>query len=381
MPVQTGLSKKVLSPYQRKVVCAIEALAASPISREEKVRRFFAVLRTTISFHAAALLFFCPASGRIVGAVLENLDHRYLYPLVRCLRTKRHSMQSRPVIRGSEASVRCVYHEARLAETVLDPNRLGASLIGSVQTLDGSRIGQFCVWRIVGQPDFSKVDVAFAASLTVALGRALDGGFNPGDETGELQPLGVLAGRRGHPGVLVVDHEGRLASANREALDLIELLEAQAGGQAGPMTLPRVLAETCHQVLERPASDPEGGGYRSSPSPAYLCSLGGEKFSIRCTMLQAIDRSSKPHVLILIERIRQTGIDLGRVVAQFGLTPREIAVAQAIALGQTNKEIAGALELSEYTIKEHIKRIMPKLGVTTRSGISSVLARGPSGSS
>jgi DNA-binding MarR family transcriptional regulator len=38
-------------------------------------------------------------------------------------------------------------------------------------------------------------------------------------------------------------------------------------------------------------------------------------------------------------------------------------------LGFTNKEIANRINLSEYTVKEHLKRIMQKTQTTTRTGL------------
>jgi hypothetical protein len=40
-----------------------------------------------------------------------------------------------------------------------------------------------------------------------------------------------------------------------------------------------------------------------------------------------------------------------------------------LMLGFTNKEIASRLNLSEYTVKEHLKRIMQKTKTTTRTGL------------
>src|SRR5438876_11661543 len=48
------------------------------------------------------------------------------------------------------------------------------------------------------------------------------------------------------------------------------------------------------------------------------------------------------------------------------LSRREIQVAEAAAQGQTNKQIAGALRLSEHTIKNYLFRIFEKLGISNR---------------
>jgi DNA-binding NarL/FixJ family response regulator len=49
-----------------------------------------------------------------------------------------------------------------------------------------------------------------------------------------------------------------------------------------------------------------------------------------------------------------------------GLTRRELQLVQMIARGLTNKEIAAQLNLSENTIKNHVHRMLRKLGAQDR---------------
>jgi len=49
-----------------------------------------------------------------------------------------------------------------------------------------------------------------------------------------------------------------------------------------------------------------------------------------------------------------------------GLTRREQQLVQMIGRGLTNKEIAGQLNLSEQTVKNHIHRMLRKLGASDR---------------
>ncbi|MGH9502866.1 MAG: LuxR C-terminal-related transcriptional regulator [Terriglobales bacterium] len=51
---------------------------------------------------------------------------------------------------------------------------------------------------------------------------------------------------------------------------------------------------------------------------------------------------------------------------QFGLTRREQQLVEMIGRGFTNKEIASTLGLSEQTIKNHIHRVLRKVGVRDR---------------
>jgi HD-GYP domain-containing protein (c-di-GMP phosphodiesterase class II)/DNA-binding CsgD family transcriptional regulator len=49
------------------------------------------------------------------------------------------------------------------------------------------------------------------------------------------------------------------------------------------------------------------------------------------------------------------------------LTEREIDVFRGISLGQTNKEVARALEISPSTVRTHVENVFRKLGCTTRA--------------
>lgn len=52
---------------------------------------------------------------------------------------------------------------------------------------------------------------------------------------------------------------------------------------------------------------------------------------------------------------------------EVSLTQRESEVLAKMATGQTNKEIAQALQISYETVKEHVQHILRKLGVTDRT--------------
>ena len=49
------------------------------------------------------------------------------------------------------------------------------------------------------------------------------------------------------------------------------------------------------------------------------------------------------------------------------LTGREREVIQLVSTGATNQEIAGALVISESTVKSHVKHILRKLGAANRA--------------
>ena len=49
-----------------------------------------------------------------------------------------------------------------------------------------------------------------------------------------------------------------------------------------------------------------------------------------------------------------------------GLTPRELDIAEIVAQGLTNREIAARLYISHDAVKQALKRIFRKLGVSAR---------------
>jgi two-component system nitrate/nitrite response regulator NarL len=54
------------------------------------------------------------------------------------------------------------------------------------------------------------------------------------------------------------------------------------------------------------------------------------------------------------------------VCAKLGLTPRQQQLVTFLARGLTNKEIAASLNLSEYTVKNHVHRIMRQVNADSR---------------
>jgi DNA-binding CsgD family transcriptional regulator len=53
------------------------------------------------------------------------------------------------------------------------------------------------------------------------------------------------------------------------------------------------------------------------------------------------------------------------------LTDREVEVLRFVAAGRSNRDIAGALHLSEHTVARHMQNILAKLGVSSRAAATS----------
>ena len=57
------------------------------------------------------------------------------------------------------------------------------------------------------------------------------------------------------------------------------------------------------------------------------------------------------------------------------LTPREREVAELICMGYTNGDIARMLFITEHTVKDHTKKIYPKMGVRSRFELAALVSR------
>jgi DNA-binding NarL/FixJ family response regulator len=79
----------------------------------------------------------------------------------------------------------------------------------------------------------------------------------------------------------------------------------------------------------------------------------------------------------VVATARLTAIEPGQGSALDGLTPRERDVAEQVALGASNKEIAERLDITPRTVKAHMGAIFDKLGVRDRLQLVLALRKAP----
>jgi two-component system NarL family response regulator len=72
------------------------------------------------------------------------------------------------------------------------------------------------------------------------------------------------------------------------------------------------------------------------------------------------------HALFAYVAAQRPSLPSFEVQDQLGLTRREQQLVQMVGRGRTNKEIAAELNLSEQTVKNHIHRMLRKVGVRNR---------------
>ncbi len=132
---------------------------------------------------------------------------------------------------------------------------------------------------------------------------------------------------------------------------------------------------------------------RSSPAPLELAraltDLGaarrraGSRAAAREILREGLDLAFRQGGLRLADRARKELVIAGgkpRRDAMRGrdaLTPSELRVAQLAAAGQTNRQIAQALFVTQRTVETHLTSTYAKLGISSRPSLAAALADRP----
>jgi DNA-binding CsgD family transcriptional regulator len=98
--------------------------------------------------------------------------------------------------------------------------------------------------------------------------------------------------------------------------------------------------------------------------------IGRRKYRCRAYLLQTVNATVKHAMMAVQFDSEELAVDpIDPIVSEFGLTDREEDAIRGVALGLTSKELADRMRISPNTVKTHVRSIMLKLGVTTRSAI------------
>jgi DNA-binding CsgD family transcriptional regulator len=109
----------------------------------------------------------------------------------------------------------------------------------------------------------------------------------------------------------------------------------------------------------------------------------GSRIQARELLRESLDLSYALGGTALAHRARQELIAAGgkprrnAVRGRDALTPSELRVAQLAAAGQTNRQIAQALFVTQRTVENHLTSTYSKLGITSRPDLPAALADGP----
>ena len=127
--------------------------------------------------------------------------------------------------------------------------------------------------------------------------------------------------------------------------------------------MPVEVHELCEALQQAPEAPVET---KETDSVQIRRVIGGDRFPvlIRGFLVPDLTNELEPRFLVLMEKMgRRSQVPTMEAKSHFHLTDREYEIVTYVAEGGTNKEIAEVLEISEHTVKEHIKHILRKTHV------------------
>jgi DNA-binding CsgD family transcriptional regulator len=175
--------------------------------------------------------------------------------------------------------------------------------------------------------------------------------------------------KRSLPGTLIFDMNNRLLYFNKEAEEMIPDLPVLSRRQN------RISKEISNIYNElKKIKKARGFDWKANFKSRVLKNKSGLPYLIRAFFIGGNKKKSPGHIMVLIEKIiKKHAIDFEKARREFKLSEREVEVMRLICRGLANKEISKKLFITEYTVKDHLKNILRKIGVTSRSQIITTL--------
>jgi DNA-binding CsgD family transcriptional regulator len=203
-----------------------------------------------------------------------------------------------------------------------------------------------------GQAPFTRAEIELVAGLSAPLGEALRVRARPDEVLGGLVP-------DDRPGLLLFDRHGALTSANEEARRwLAELPHEQDLPSDLGVGVPMWLLGTVFGAL---AVAREGG---DGTARARVRTRRGTWLVCHASLLCDAD-DVLTGVAVVVEPA--TAAEIAPIIVQaYDLTDREQQITRLIARGAGTAEIADELFLSTHTVRDHVKAIFAKVGVSSR---------------
>ena len=180
----------------------------------------------------------------------------------------------------------------------------------------------------------------------------------------QLLREGIAAVLEGQPDMVLIGQ----ASNGREAIQSfrqhrpdVTLMDLRMPDMSGIEAITAIRAEFPNAriiVLTTYAGDVQAAGALKAGASGYLLkNLVRKELLETIRVVHAGKRRVPPEI----------ATEIAEHVADDALTEREIEVLRLVAAGRSNKVIAAELDISEGTVKTHMKSILPKLDASDRT--------------
>lgn len=224
---------------------------------------------------------------------------------------------------------------------------------------DGTCWAQLHLHRDNSAEFFSSDDAGFVAEMAPMLAARIRDGLRARPADGDATPCGDPA----EPGTIIVDEELSVVSATPTVWDWIDRLGLEKPNDAEP--LPGFI----YSVATRVALSRARGAEPPPCARARLQAADGRWTVVRVAPLIG----AAGGYVITLEAARSE--DLAPLLMRaWSLTAREREVARLVIDGLSSEDIAQALFISTHTVRDHVKAIFGKTGVSRRHDLVAALA-------
>ncbi len=232
--------------------------------------------------------------------------------------------------------------------------------------------GTITLFRRESANPFTRDEVAMVASLADPIGEALRRSIRASD-----QPL--LAHLH-EPGLMLFAGGGELISADERAWGWLEAFppEPSIAAKRAEISAPAAATQRDHQLpvwllITVLAADAIRHGCGDGTARTRTRTRDGRWLACHASCLPDGDGGWGPTALV-IEPAKPS--EVAPIVAEaFGLSERERQIVALVARGAGTSEIARELFLSPHTVRDHVKAMFAKVGVSTRGELVARVSR------
>jgi DNA-binding CsgD family transcriptional regulator len=368
-----GLRAELNDPTARRALAAVERACASDLDPASLGAEVVARARPVLAADAFAFCLTDPQSGAMIDAVASGLSSDAGVAFVAGVYPHEgHAIANQARLREAVRRIdACEPYETADARFFSAPcwewmRQHGVARdLRSVLSTDRTVWGFWCTMREPGDRVFTPREEAFARRARSSVARAIHR-----TSAARLARTALEQARAGNAssGVIALDADGRVTLMNeigrQQLSDLARVHETTP--------LPTAVLSVAGQVR---------AAMTTADAPAFasaqIFAVGGsgQVYRVSGSRTAGIGRREDADVVVLIEHARAEELAQMRAMI-YGLTARELEVAEFAARGASTRVIADQLGISQYTVQEHLGKAYGKLGVRGRSALVAALFLG-----
>jgi len=220
-------------------------------------------------------------------------------------------------------------------------------------------------WQLCGAGDGPASNPRALQALEPLLEGALTAIVDRWSATRQLDILAQILGVS-DDSILLVDRENEIRYANAAGERLLSLHTEKPMARAGHDGALRPLWDLLMAEIEALRQDDRRARHAS-------VALGdGNTWEVEIVSL--VGPGSLGHVLVVMSEVRfPDAAEIRERLERHRISKREAEVLALVLRGMKACEVADALEISEYTVKDHLKHAYAKLGISSRTQLLSRL--------